>query len=268
MEPLVQRLVACFPTSLSRSAPFGTSAPPTTCIRAEGVNYTSTMSRLAPPQQPDSLRTRRLSTGQADQPGARPQQRPVNGGTQPLNVPSSRNGPPPAASSSGQQHRQAGAQQQQGSGGAGARAQSNVGARLLKKRQSVSYNQAVADGYGGSRGAVPAMPSLPQGMTSNGGAGAVVPSSSKVVPAVAGGTRGDGSTDRLVATGLDVDSLASETFRPEECEWAHRRVEREWLRSMCELTRSRWSLQSSNKTRQVRARWKTFGDSKLGWKVP
>lgn len=77
---------------------------------------------------------------------------------------------------------------------------SNVGARLLNKRQSVSYHTAVASGFplAPGAGAVPSVPALPRGMT---GVGA--------------GTAKGG----LAGTGLDVEMLAGEGFRPEDCEW-------------------------------------------------
>jgi len=99
-----------------------------------------------------------------------------------------------------------------------ARPQSNVGARLLKKRQSVSYHTAVTGGMvGGPRGAPPPMPGMPLmpaalvpgGGGGGGGAGGL----GAVVPRAA-----NQADDDLGRTGLDIDLLASESFKPEDRE--------------------------------------------------
>jgi hypothetical protein len=92
---------------------------------------------------------------------------------------------------------------------------------LLKKRQSVSYHQAVADGFGLSGGgAVPALPPMPVGMAGVGGGGDGGGGGGggiQVIKILSPVGRVEGE-DQLVATGLDVDQLAGESFRPEECE--------------------------------------------------
>ncbi|GAA5821380.1 hypothetical protein JCM11251_004596 [Rhodosporidiobolus azoricus] len=132
------------------------------------------------------------------------------------------------------------------------RAQSNVGARLLKKRQSVAYHHpSQAGGDGEPMPAVPALPPMPGGAGGNGapplaripdgrlaegmGAGGAA----QAIPPVQGGSAqppkpqqppreqrqqqlqdGDsgkvGAESQLLATGLDVDALASEAFKPED----------------------------------------------------
>lgn len=97
------------------------------------------------------------------------------------------------------------------------RPQSNVGARLLKKRQSVSYHTAVTEGMaGGPRGAPPPMPgmgSVPAALVPGGGQGGVGVGMGMPVPRAA-----NQADDDLGRTGLDIDLLASEGFKPEDCE--------------------------------------------------
>ena len=75
---------------------------------------------------------------------------------------------------------------------------SSVGARLLNKRQSVSYHTTVSSSLAGFP-VVPNVPALPLGMTG------------------VGAGKGKGR-DALGETGLDVDMLAGEGFRAEDCE--------------------------------------------------
>jgi hypothetical protein len=154
---------------------------------------------------------------------------------------------PPPAPSSGARSRAPSSASGGGGGGGGPttrpRAQSNVGAKLLKKRQSVAYNQhpglfATADGQAPYP---PAVPAIPQGLATAGG-----PASSSsaapprpLAPASEGpsadhhhepsSNKSSGSrqapapvvrTDaekQLLAKGLDVDQLASDSFKPEDC---------------------------------------------------
>ncbi|GAA6028052.1 hypothetical protein JCM8097_001849 [Rhodosporidiobolus ruineniae] len=127
-----------------------------------------------------------------------------------------------------------------------ARPQSNVGARLLKKRQSVAYHHPSAPGGGaGGAGGAPAVPALPPmpaagagslgapSAPGTGSGGARIPDgrlADGMDQAAPGGpspppsTRGQGAQadparaaeGQLLATGLDVDQLASEGFKPEE----------------------------------------------------
>ncbi|GAA5968117.1 hypothetical protein JCM8115_001745 [Rhodotorula mucilaginosa] len=153
---------------------------------------------------------------------------------------------PPPAPSSGARSRAPSSASGGGGGGGGPttrpRAQSNVGAKLLKKRQSVAYNQhpglfATADGQAPYP---PAVPAIPQGLATAGG-----PASSSsaapprpLAPASEGpsadhhhepsSNKSSGSrqapapvvrTDaekQLLAKGLDVDQLASDSFKPED----------------------------------------------------
>ncbi|TNY18529.1 exocyst complex component EXO84 [Rhodotorula diobovata] len=128
-----------------------------------------------------------------------------------------------------------------------ARAQSNVGARLLKKRQSVAYHAHPGVSYEGAP-AMPPMPPMPQGAGQGpraqpgAGAGAVgaqfVPGGPGLAPVASSSTiqhrapspqqqqkpqpQGPPRSARpeaesqLLATGLDVDQLASEGFKPED----------------------------------------------------
>lgn len=160
-------------------------------------------------------------------------------------------GPPPAPSSGARSRAPSGASGPANEGlvaGPRARSQSNVGAKLLKKRQSIAYSQhpalfATADGA-----EAPAVPSLPQGIASSGGTSTGSRSNG---PPRLGGAAGPPSTTRageprgqseaapsrqpsarsapppvvrteaekqLLASGLDVDQLASDAFKPEDCE--------------------------------------------------
>ncbi|SCZ93419.1 BZ3500_MvSof-1268-A1-R1_Chr6-3g08647 [Microbotryum saponariae] len=229
------------------------------------------MSRLAPPQDNPSLRTRRLSSvsefpNPHQRQGAGPGLNPFPG--RPSGRQHGSNRPPASSASSSLGP---GPRDQPNTGGP--RAQSNVGAKLLKKRQSVSYpNHHHGQIYAvGARGigpgeVVPALPTLPQGMMLPTGAGqaAVVGSGgrsgpnqmmpSSLIPGggLVGGTAPshDGTLpdpssrtpspsnsktqaqrkgtvneglavdfeteQRLAMTGLDIDSFASERFKPEE----------------------------------------------------
>ncbi|GAA5938435.1 uncharacterized protein JCM15063_000734 [Sporobolomyces koalae] len=114
-------------------------------------------------------------------------------------------------------------------GGAGPRPQSNVGARLLKKRQSVAYHPSHAAPRSGPPPAIPAVPSLPLGSTHSIPQD-VGPSSTRAPSSAVAGSSGAGSNgvaqplapsrtqgeNQLFATGLDVDQLASEGFKPED----------------------------------------------------
>ncbi|POY72542.1 hypothetical protein BMF94_4368 [Rhodotorula taiwanensis] len=158
-------------------------------------------------------------------------------------------GPPPAPSSGARSRAPSGASGPANEGlvvGPRARSQSNVGAKLLKKRQSIAYSQhpalfATADGA-----EAPAVPSLPQGIASSGGTSTGSRSNG---PPRLGGAAGPPSTTRageprgqseaapsrqpsarsapppvvrteaekqLLASGLDVDQLASDAFKPED----------------------------------------------------
>ncbi|SCV67496.1 BQ2448_5107 [Microbotryum intermedium] len=240
------------------------------------------MSRLAPPasshQDNPSLRTRRLSSvsefpnpkpragGARSNPSSRQQGIGIVGG--------------PAASSSSSSSSGLGPGPRDGNGAP--RVQSNVGAKLLKKRQSVSYPNhhhgqiyAVGGGLGRGRGGagevIPALPSLPQGImvpsgvaSSSSTTSAIGPSGAShqtipnsLIPAAGLGAVHDGTlpdpssttpspsnlnnnatrrgtvTDRsgrsgdalefdfeteqrLAMTGLDIESFASDAFKPEE----------------------------------------------------
>ncbi|GAA5898494.1 exocyst subunit EXO84 [Sporobolomyces salmoneus] len=126
-----------------------------------------------------------------------------------------------------------------GSNAAVPRPQSNVGARLLKKRQSVAYHNNHHGPGGGGGEAVPAVPSLPnlsfsqpQASSSSSAARGPPQAGSQLAPPVPGSTgrvplqqqqqqqqlvtqRTQGE-NQLFATGLDVDQLASEGFKPED----------------------------------------------------
>ncbi|GAA5976546.1 hypothetical protein JCM10908_005539 [Rhodotorula pacifica] len=160
--------------------------------------------------------------------------------------------PPPAPSSGARLRAPPGANGSEGGAGSGSggatarpRSQSNVGAKLLKKRQSVAYNQhpalfATADGQ--APHLPPAVPALPPGLA----AGAAVPSSAGSsrptgsagpVPSAGGAVpserdaapsakntarpgppavvRSD-AEKQLLAKGFDVDQLASDGFKPED----------------------------------------------------
>lgn len=163
-------------------------------------------------------------------------------------------GPPPApsaGSTSSSSRTGAGAPQSAAAAAAPAgraRAQSNVGARLLKKRQSVAYHAHPGVSYEGAP-AMPPMPPMPQGAGQGpraqpgAGAGAVgaqfVPGGPGLAPVASSSTiqhrapspqqqqkpqpQGPPRSARpeaesqLLATGLDVDQLASEGFKPEDC---------------------------------------------------
>lgn len=133
------------------------------------------------------------------------------------------NGPPPASSSGARHVRIApppstggggrlGPGGLQVPGGATARPQSNVGARLLKKRQSVSYHTAVSEGLVGGGGAAPPMPAMPLGLMPGGGPPQQQPQG-QGLPRMAANQ----ADDDLGRTGLDIDLLASESFKPEDC---------------------------------------------------
>ncbi|GAA5946666.1 hypothetical protein JCM3775_001139, partial [Rhodotorula graminis] len=174
--------------------------------------------------------------------------------------PQSSNGPPPApsAGASSSSRGPGGAAQggKASSAQAGrARAVSNVGARLLKKRQSVAYaaHPGISVDYA-SASAVPSLPSVQQGGPAGrmpaggpGGGGAGAPGS-QFVPGGPGlgpvaGSSGQQqqrappgqsqqqpqqqqqapprsprpeAENQLLATGLDVDQLAHEGFKPED----------------------------------------------------
>ncbi|KAL8286469.1 hypothetical protein RQP46_004486 [Phenoliferia psychrophenolica] len=116
--------------------------------------------------------------------------------------------------------------------------QSNVGARLLKKRQSVSYNAAIAGGISLPVGVIPGVPQLPtiippmpsglnnqaqqnqsnqagppqsSGQAAKGPARAVSPA-----PSVSGSGGSGGAAGDLAGMGVDVEMLSSESFRPED----------------------------------------------------
>lgn len=192
------------------------------------------MSRLQPSQTQDSLRTRRLSTGERPAGNSGPAPPVANSGSSRSQLASSgesssrppkQNSGPPPSRSAGAATARPGAREANNT--PQARPQSNVGAKLLKKRQSVSYQQAVADGLPvRQQGAIPAMPSLPTGMAGVGVAGASGVGAGGGLGGGAGSglklgahltPRGEGE-NQLVATGLDVDQLASEAFKPEDCE--------------------------------------------------
>ncbi|TKA57432.1 hypothetical protein B0A53_00661 [Rhodotorula sp. CCFEE 5036] len=151
---------------------------------------------------------------------------------------------PPPAPSSGARSRAPSSASGGGGGGGGTttrpRAQSNVGAKLLKKRQSVAYNQhpglfATADGQAPYP---PSVPAIPQGLATAGGPA----SSSSAAPPPPLAPANEGPSDhhetssnkssgsrqapapvvrtdaekQLLAKGLDVDQLASDSFKPED----------------------------------------------------
>ena len=171
--------------------------------------------------------------------------------------PQSSNGPPPAPSTGAStSSRGPGGAAQGGKASAApagrARAVSNVGARLLKKRQSVAYaaHPGISVDYA-SAPAVPSLPSVPQGGPAGrmppggpgGGGGApdsqhvpggpglgpVVGSSGQLQRAPSGPQQQQQqqqapprsprpeAENQLLATGLDVDQLAHEGFKPEDC---------------------------------------------------
>ncbi|KAK4699025.1 exocyst complex component 8, partial [Phenoliferia sp. Uapishka_3] len=121
-----------------------------------------------------------------------------------------RGGPPPSASS--------------GASHGTPRQQSNVGARLLKKRQSVSYNAAIAGGISLPVGVVPGVPSLPTVIPPPLPSGVSAGTGSlgqRMDPSVKQRSRspspapqvGEGS---LASLGVDVEALSAESFRPED----------------------------------------------------
>ncbi|GAA5868987.1 hypothetical protein JCM3774_002441 [Rhodotorula dairenensis] len=156
--------------------------------------------------------------------------------------------PPPAPSSGARSRAPSSASGGGGGGGGGAtarpRSQSNVGAKLLKKRQSVAYDRhpALFATGDGQPPAVPAVPALPPGPA----AGLAAPSSSgppsRTLAPTSGAPLSSATTaDRhattsaksnakqapapvvrtdaekqLLAKGLDVDQLASDSFKPED----------------------------------------------------
>ncbi|GAA5855919.1 hypothetical protein JCM8547_000416 [Rhodosporidiobolus lusitaniae] len=193
----------------------------------------SSVPRAAPPSASSSSRPPHSSGGapgpssSSQAPGPPGGSRGGAGGPRVRMAPSANN--PPSASSSG-----------------AARQQSNVGARLLKKRQSVAYHHHAGPlGGGGGEGtpAVPALPPMPGG--AGGGARMGAPPALQPqqqqrqipdgrlaegipLPQPAGQgaapqqkrqeqdpTRA-GAEGQLMATGLDVDELASEAFKPED----------------------------------------------------
>ncbi|BGP54222.1 hypothetical protein JCM8202_001355 [Rhodotorula sphaerocarpa] len=166
----------------------------------------------------------RAPPASASAPSASGSSRSASGAPGPATRPP-KNRPPPPAPSSGA----AGA----GAGGARPRSQSNVGARLLKKRQSVAYSQHPAlfatDGAPGSEGGAPAVPALPPGMTASGAERTGGPSTAGQGsgPEGAAGLAGKPTKQapppirteaekQLIASGLDVDQLASDAFKPED----------------------------------------------------
>ncbi|KAM0788257.1 hypothetical protein ACM66B_001408 [Microbotryomycetes sp. NB124-2] len=170
---------------------------------------------------PDSLRSRRPSVGASHAtPHLAPSQRPpMPSQASSARSPSRNNtgGPPPS--------RSAGAS---GPGYDPSRPQSNVGVRLLKKRQSVSYANAEAAQRVYGRYDAPPMPSMPEDARD---AGASNFNQSTAPPNQQQSQqqqqlRADKSIRRppersdgelqILATGLDVDSLASESFKPED----------------------------------------------------
>ena len=104
----------------------------------------------------------------------------------------------------------------------GPRQQTNVGAKLLNKRQSVSYHAAIAGGIGLPMHVVPGVPSLPtviplpvQQLEVRRGGGSLDAGGSQAGRAVS--PAGPSGAEQLASTGFDVDMLASEGFKPEEC---------------------------------------------------
>ena len=173
--------------------------------------------------QETSLRTRRQSNAARPSkgPGAPPpfptslQQRPSDRSTGSNR--SGGSGPPPSSSN----------RNMAGAGAGGGQGGGETRARLLKKRQSVSYHVAMEGGAGMHMGGgpIPGVPSLPS----------VIPPPMPVgpggqpLPGVRGGSRAPSpspSMDALIAdpdsqlskAGVDVEALASEAFKPEDCE--------------------------------------------------
>lgn len=180
---------------LAPNQPVTSSAPTSSTLMSEAV--------------PDGLR-----------PGARP--RPgLQAGNSGGRSKSGTTGPPPAASS-GSRHLNSSQSSATGVGGpragapntgAVARPQTNVGARLLKKRQSVSYHTAVNAGLGGPSASsrappMPAMGSIPLGLQPGGSQ----PVQNQLLRPT------NAADDELSRTGLDIDLLASDAFKPEDCE--------------------------------------------------
>ncbi|KAK4045998.1 exocyst complex component exo84 [Microbotryomycetes sp. JL201] len=174
------------------------------------------MSRPPAGAVPDSLRTRRPSVGASHAPPTTTSQRPP----MPQQAPSSsrsqtrsNTGPPPS--------RSAGAS---GPGYDPSRPQSNVGVRLLNKRQSVSYANAEAAQRVYGRYDAPPMPPMPE--DSHAGPDAVRQSTATQEQQQQHHLRADKSIRRqpersdgeaqIIAAGLDVDALASESFKPED----------------------------------------------------
>lgn len=110
------------------------------------------------------------------------------------------------------------------------RMQSNVGARLLKKRQSVSYQAAIAGGISLPVGVVPGVPSLPSVIPPmpsgvHPGTGPLGPVAS-TGPGQKGASRatspspqpGAVSTAGFAGLSVDVEALSAESFKPEDCQ--------------------------------------------------
>lgn len=138
-------------------------------------------------------------------------------------------GPPPALSSGASRSKptnEAQSQSQaQARGGATARRQSEVGSKLLKKRQSVLG----APHFSSHVEPVPAMPAMPSVIPPAQYPSRNIPSSNQTTAKENGVTPTTARTVSpapsqpnnaelgLMATGLDIEMLAGETFKTEEC---------------------------------------------------
>ncbi|GAA5858578.1 hypothetical protein JCM1840_001268 [Sporobolomyces johnsonii] len=191
------------------------------------------MSRLPLPQSSSSSR---LQADPSRPQAASPSRPPPSSSSSSRPQQAYSNDPPPSSSSSSRQPAPSSSSRSAGpsSGGGtvprqarlppsgGPRPQSNVGARLLKKRQSVAYHNqpGPSDGVPGA-GGVPALPPMPIGV-GGGGAGLVGPgqggkgANGVGVPQGAPAAQRTGAENQLLATGLDIDQLASEGFKPED----------------------------------------------------
>ncbi|GAA6058631.1 hypothetical protein JCM10212_004042 [Sporobolomyces blumeae] len=191
---------------------------------ASGSTPGSSSSR-APPGPPNPFSTARLPSrtyaNQSSGATASSSSRPSNGG-------GAASGGGPSATAPPRQARLA---PPSSSGAAVPRPQSNVGARLLKKRQSVAYHPTPGPGAGGAGPvpAVPALPTIPSGSGFPSGLGTSTQSTGQGSKASTGQPQLGGpgpspsqplprtaAESQILATGLDVDQLSSDGFKPED----------------------------------------------------
>lgn len=215
-------------------------------IKGQSVSRTATISMPAPPLASSSRSQDAGSSSSTRAPPAASSNQ--VGSAAPTARPAKNSQPPPAPSSGARSRAPSSASGGGGGGGRGGgptarpRAQSNVGAKLLKKRQSVAYQQhpgLFATAAEGQAPYPPAVPAIPQDLATAGGpasspstgpprplapahegpsdhhaSSSTKSSSSRQTPAPVVRTDAE---KQLLAKGLDVDQLASDSFKPEDC---------------------------------------------------